>query len=83
MVEWIVCGVYALAVFVLWVVGNNPRKLPKVDALTALKSHKWTGCQSDPFNHPGEYVRYCSVCGIEDTCEDSLPPCPGAPEVSL
>lgn len=37
--------------------------------------HKWGGCQSDPHNHPGEYFRYCEICGQEDTCEDPLPPC--------
>lgn len=24
-----------------------------------------------------EYVRYCEICGSEDTCEDPLPPCCG------
>ncbi len=47
----------------------------------ALRSHKWTGCQQG--GSPSEvgtyeWVRYCSVCGMEDTCQDPLPPCPGA-----
>lgn len=39
----------------------------------ALQSHKWSGLQ--PSKHSTEYVRYCETCGIEDTCEDPLPPC--------
>lgn len=53
------------------------------DALESLRSHKWAGCQqggcpSDAGSY--EWVRYCEVCGMEDTCEDPLPPCPGAAE---
>ncbi len=43
-----------------------------------LKTHKWVGQRvgGDPANAGSyEWVRYCSVCGIEDTCEDPLPPC--------
>lgn len=41
--------------------------------------HIWTGCRLG--GHPAnadsyEWVRYCQVCGMEDTCEDPLPPCP-------
>ena len=42
--------------------------------------HKWTGCQmgGSPANAESyEWICYCSVCGMEDTCEDPLPPCPG------
>ncbi|HXI85312.1 MAG TPA: hypothetical protein VNL17_14620 [Verrucomicrobiae bacterium] len=45
----------------------------------ALKSHKWTGCRAggDPTEAgSNEWIRYCEVCGMEDTCEDPLPPCP-------
>lgn len=44
----------------------------------ALMSHQWTGVQrgGDPTEAGStEYVRYCRLCGIEDTCEDPLPPC--------
>lgn len=27
---------------------------------------------------PHEWIRYCLVCGMVDTCEDPHPPCPGA-----
>jgi hypothetical protein len=40
--------------------------------------HKWTGCRrggSPAEADSYEYVRYCEVCGMEDTCEDPLPPC--------
>lgn len=42
------------------------------------RQHVWTGCKLG--GHPAnaesyEWVRYCKVCGIEDTCEDPLPPC--------
>lgn len=43
--------------------------------------HKWimqrTG--GSPVNaEPYEWVRYCEVCGMEDTCEDEqMPPCEG------
>lgn len=42
--------------------------------------HKWTGMQLG--GRPDEatsyeWIRYCSVCGMEDTCEDPLPECPG------
>jgi hypothetical protein len=43
-------------------------------------THQWTGCRrgGDPTDAgSAEYVRYCSVCGMEDTCKDPLPPCPG------
>lgn len=42
--------------------------------------HKWVGCRAggDPANAGSyEYVRYCDICGIEDTCDDPLPPCEG------
>lgn len=42
--------------------------------------HKWTGQRAggDPADGSSyEWVRYCDVCGMEDTCEDPLPPCPG------
>ena len=65
---------------------SEPQKLadPAVVAdpstINALRSHKWTGLQQG--GNPAEtgtyeWVRYCSVCGMEDTCEDPLPPCPG------
>jgi len=43
--------------------------------------HKWTGCRrggSPAEADSYEWVRYCEVCGMEDTCEDPLPPCEGA-----
>lgn len=54
---------------------------PKVSE--ALHSHKWVGAQQG--GHPAEassceWIRYCEVCGMEDTCEDPLPPCPGSLE---
>ena len=55
------------------------------EATAALKSHTWTGCQrgGDPTDAgSAEYVRYCSVCGMEDTCEDPLPACPGKEEAN-
>lgn len=53
------------------------------EALDNLRSHTWTGCQrggSPSEAESYESVRYCSVCGMEDTCEDPLPPCPGESE---
>ncbi len=50
------------------------------ETVIALRSHQWTGCQQggDPADAGStEWVRYCKVCGMEDTCEDPLPPCPG------
>jgi len=50
------------------------------DYLKDLRSHKWVGRRQggDPADAGSyEWVRYCSVCGMEDTCEDPLPPCPG------
>lgn len=43
-----------------------------------LRTHKWTGRQVG--GHPAnaesyEWVRFCDLCGMEDTCED-VPPCP-------
>jgi len=54
-----------------------------MDQLESLRSHQWTGKQAggDPADAGSyEWVRYCSVCGMEDTCEDPLPPCPGEGE---
>ena len=54
------------------------------DALAgiAAPTHKWSGCRrgGNPSESGSyEYVRFCEVCGIEDTCEDPLPPCIAAP----
>lgn len=52
---------------------------PTLDA--APREHKWTGVQrgGDPAEAGSyEWVRYCQVCGMEDTCEDPLPPCFGS-----
>lgn len=43
-----------------------------------LHTHKWVGQKMG--GNPAcaesyEWVRYCSMCGMEDTCEDPLPPC--------
>lgn len=43
--------------------------------------HEWTGCQrgGNPANEDSyEWVRYCKNCGMEDTCEDPMPPCPAS-----
>lgn len=48
---------------------------------TEPREHEWTGCQmgGNPANVESyEWVRYCKVCGMEDTCEDPQPPCPGS-----
>jgi hypothetical protein len=53
-------------------------------ALCNLRSHKWSGCMlggPPDVAESHEWVRYCAVCGMEDTCEDDLPPCPG-PDLS-
>ena len=45
-----------------------------------MARHKWIGCQlgGSPANAESyEWIRYCKVCGMEDTCEDPLPECPG------
>jgi hypothetical protein len=41
------------------------------------RKHKWAAYERASHNYPGEYARYCLVCGMEDTCEDPLPPCLG------
>lgn len=41
-------------------------------SLDASRSHKWTGQQVG--GNPAD------VCGMEDTCEDPFPPCPGDDE---
>jgi hypothetical protein len=46
------------------------------------RKHKWGGLQrggSPSEAESLEYVRYCLVCGMEDTCEDPLPPCVAEP----
>ena len=48
-----------------------------------MAEHVWTGCQlgGNPANAESyEWIRYCKVCGMEDTCEDPLPECPGEDE---
>lgn len=45
-------------------------------------SHKWTGLQqggSPSEEGSYEWVRYCKLCGMEDSGEDNLPPCPADP----
>jgi len=52
----------------------------KIDQKPEALAHQWTGCQQggNPTEAGSyEWIRYCSVCGMEDTCEDPLPPCPG------
>ncbi len=47
---------------------------------TPMSEHKWTTVRQggDPANADSyEFVRYCEVCGMEDSCEDPLPPCVG------
>lgn len=54
---------------------NNPEQW-----LIDLRTHKWVGrlVGGNPANAESyEWVRYCEVCGIEDTCQDDLPPCMG------
>ena len=50
------------------------------DRPAAMKrEHKWTGCRrggSPSEADSYEWVRYCEVCGMEDTCDDPLPDCP-------
>lgn len=65
----------------------NPTALSQASdksaALKALRSHKWTGLQrgGNPADAGSyEWVRYCEVCGIEDTCEDPLPICGDTPK---
>jgi len=44
----------------------------------ALRGHKWVGRQvgGSPASEASyEWVRFCEICGSEDTCEDPLPPC--------
>ena len=44
-------------------------------------AHKWDAMLLSGGSIDSGYyksVRYCSVCGMEDTCEDPLPPCPGS-----
>ena len=46
----------------------------------APRKHRWGGCKlgGSPVEESSqEWVRYCDDCGMEDTCEDPLPPCPG------
>ena len=48
--------------------------------VAGLRSHKWTGrqqggCPSEIGSY--EWVRYCDVCGVEDTHEDPPSPCTG------
>jgi len=45
-----------------------------------MTEHKWkfqrvggSPAEADSY----EYVRFCEVCGMEDNCEDDLPPCEG------
>lgn len=49
--------------------------------LEALRTHCWVGRQQG--GNPAEaesyeWIRYCAVCGMEDTCEDIVLPCPGS-----
>jgi hypothetical protein len=47
--------------------------------LRDLRSHEWVGQRAagDPAEEGSyEWVRYCKNCGMEDTCEDPMPPCP-------
>lgn len=53
----------------------------KSEILDNTRSHKWGGMRrgGNPSEATSyEWVRYCLACGIEDTCEDDLPPCPCA-----
>ena len=50
------------------------------DEQPAPRKHRWGGCKlgGSPVEESSqEWVRYCEDCGMEDTCEDPLPPCPG------
>jgi hypothetical protein len=55
-----------------------------VEASTTKHTWVFQRAGGNPANAESyEWVRYCSVCGMEDTCEDEeLPPCEGviAPE---
>lgn len=60
--------------------GDASAKPSPKKALASVRTHKWVGQQqggSPAEAGSYEWVRYCSVCGMEDTCEDPLPPCPG------
>ena len=49
-----------------------------------MSEHKWGGMQSggSPAEASSyEWVRFCTICGIEDTCQDPLPPCMDAREI--
>lgn len=48
-----------------------------------MKEHKWVGQRvgGDPTEAASyEWVRYCSICGMEDTHKDLFPSCPGPGE---
>jgi hypothetical protein len=65
--------------------GPNPSGLP-MRSTPEQPQHKWTGCRrggSPAEADSYEYVRYCEVCGIEDTCEYPLPPCVAPEQPSL
>ena len=57
-----------------------PQNPAERNAGAAMSEHRWVGRQlgGSPVNAESyEWVRYCEVCGMEDTCEDPLPPCVG------
>jgi hypothetical protein len=63
-----------------WLLGLCYTRKEADRALADLRSHKWVGQRrgGDPADAGSyEWVRYCEICGMEDTCEDPLPPCPG------
>jgi len=65
-----------------WATPERGEPSPDSQPTEPLK-HKWVGRMvgGSPANAEScEWVRYCDVCGMEDTCEDDpIPPCEGFP----
>ncbi len=62
---------------------NETKRLAPAEDAGATE-HKWKMQRmgGNPANAESyEWVRFCEVCGIEDTCEDPLPPCSPVPPV--
>jgi hypothetical protein len=83
----IAAGVILLALTLTWIGGWIPFSDHEIEDLRNLRSHAWLGARREfkpgPYGTGSyEWVRYCSACGMEDTCEDSMPPCPGRKEVA-
>ena len=68
----------------VWINGKQVWPMPALANRTpeqpAPRKHRWGGCKlgGSPVEESSTiWVRYCEDCGMEDTCEDPLPPCPG------